>query len=340
MNNRVTHTVEKILCGKSHVPQQECGEAFAPVNIALCKYWGKRDSVLNLPITSSLSISLDDQGAKTRVSVLNVGKQPMQDRIILNQQLLSEELSFVKKLRVYLDLFREHRDRYFQVETEVNIPVAAGLASSACGFAALVKALDQLYGWALSSKDLSILARLGSGSACRSLWNGFVEWKQGHCRQGLDSHGYPIAVEWSDLRIGLLIFDNKPKKISSRMAMEETMNTSPFYKVWPEVVEQDLVALKVAIQKHDFETLGRVAEANALKMHALMMTARMPIVYSSPETLAVQHQIWDCRQNGLSVYFTQDAGPNLKLLFLVKDLEDIKNVFPTLKVVAPFRGML
>jgi diphosphomevalonate decarboxylase len=329
MNN----TVSKLLLGKKREPQALSAESFAPANIALCKYWGKRDSALNLPLTSSLSISLGEKGANTRISVLDSAES---DVVILNQERLAEESSFVKKLSAYLDLFRDVSDRFFQVETTSNIPVAAGLASSACGFAALIKALDKLYAWELDQKALSILARLGSGSACRSLWNGFVEWDRGQCMDGLDSHGYPLEVQWPELRIGLLIFEPLPKKISSRMAMEHTVQTSPFYKIWPIVVEEDLLKLKRAIKAHDFETFGSVAEANALKMHALMMTAKTPIVYGSPKTLEAQHRIWDCRHQGLAVYFTQDAGPNLKLLFLAKDLDTVKQGFPELEVIAPF----
>lgn len=330
--------VDKILGTKIGMPQKKTGEAFAPANIALCKYWGKRDAVLNLPHTHSLSISLNDLGARTRICMRDT-KEFLQDRVILNGEEVDKNKPFAKALTSFLDLFRVHKNMYFQVETNVNTPIAAGLASSASGFAALTKALNDLYAWELELDKLSILARLGSGSASRSLWDGFVEWQRGHCREGLDSHGIPLGIKWPELKVGLLIVNAEPKNISSRMAMEKTVNTSPFYKVWPEIVAKDLAILKSAIEERNFKELGNIAEANAQAMHALMMTARPSIIYSTPETLKAQHQIWKLREAGLSLYFTQDAGPNLKLLFLEKDFTDVQNVFPTLKVVTPFENV-
>lgn len=345
MNNMHSQTlkkniVNKILGDKTRTPQKSVGQAFAPANIALCKYWGKRDLILNLPMTNSLSISLNEEGARTKISLWEAPKADTHDKIILNTELVHPDKPFSKALSLYLDFFRTHEEMRFQIETDVDIPIAAGLASSACGFAALVKSLNDLYAWELEPHKLSILARLGSGSASRSLWDGFVEWERGCCVEGLDSYGVPLTVQWPELRIGLLILETKQKNISSRVAMENTLNTSPFYRIWPEVVEQDLCVLKSAILKRDFNTLGTVSEANAQAMHALMMTARPSILYSTPETLKAQNQIGMCRQEGLSVYFTQDAGPNLKLLFLEKDLNAVKDIFPALKVVAPFERFL
>lgn len=333
--------VDKILLGKTCIPSKSKGFAFAPSNIALCKYWGKRDNILNLPVTGSLSISLGDKGASTTIYPIEAEK----DVVVVNGNPIDSDVPFVRALSSYLDLFRSHSagghsgpPLRFHVDTNVNIPIAAGLASSACGFAALAKALDNLYGWELEASALSILARLGSGSASRSIWNGFVEWQKGNCPEGLDSHGVLIPVEWPELRVGLLIFRREEKTVSSRIAMETTVKTSPFYARWPEVVDGDLTQLRRAIMEQDFKTVGEVSEANALAMHALMMTAKPSIVYSEPETLKAQQQIWACRHRGLQIYFTQDAGPNLKLLFLEKDLEIVKREFVGVEVLAPFGG--
>lgn len=160
---------------------KDVGSAYAPTNIALCKYWGKRNQQINLPLTSSLSIALPSKGARTHI------KQHTHDQVVLNGQLLAMDSTFVKRLASFLDLFRDESTWALSVDIEMNIPVAAGLASSACGFAALVLSLDDLFGWQLSKKELSILARLGSGSASRSLWNGFVEWHAGEQEDGMDS---------------------------------------------------------------------------------------------------------------------------------------------------------
>ncbi len=315
------------------VPKYRQGTAFAPANIALCKYWGKRDLELNLPTTSSLSISLGSFGAKT---TLYLQEGASHDVVFVNGKEVKAESTFVQNLVAFLDLFRPSPFSFFQIETEVNIPIGAGLASSACGFAAVVGALNQLYGWQLSMSNLSILARLGSGSAARSFWHGFVEWNCGVEKNGMDSFGVSLCEKWPNLRIGLLIFNAAQKPISSRIAMQNTVLTSPFYKLWPEKQACDLNRLREAIQSQNFIVLGETAESNALAMHALMLTANPAFFYSEPQTIAAQHKIWHHRRLGLPLFFTQDAGPNLKLLFLEQDSEAIEEIFPELEIIAPF----
>lgn len=335
--------IKQILQEQPSCPQQAFGQAFAPANIALCKYWGKRDEEFNLPLTNSLSISLGHYGAITKISEIDQAK----DRLLVNNTELVKESSrdltknslqqqsFYTRLIAFLDLFRRTPDTRFQVETEVNIPIAAGLASSACGFAALVKALAELYHWKIEKKHLSVLARLGSGSACRSLWDGFVEWEKGERSDGLDSHGIPLELTFKGLRIGLFIVDRTEKPISSRLAMKKTKETSLFFSKWPEQVALDLLTIKMALKNQDFDLLGRTSESNAMAMHALMMTANPPILYITPETVQAMQTVWRCRAEGLSIYFTQDAGPNLKLLFLEKDSQVIQERFKGLSIIDP-----
>jgi diphosphomevalonate decarboxylase len=301
--------VKAILKQKSLVPSQDTAECFAPSNIALVKYWGKKNQTLNLPVTSSLSVSLGDKGATTRICLSE------QDTFILNGKMLDPDTDFSKRLKKFLDLFRA-RNIFYQVETQSNIPIAAGLASSAAGFAALVKALNSFYGWHLNETELSILSRLGSGSACRSIWNGFVEWQIGTREDGMDSHGLPLKQQFPDLCIGLLIFSENKKSIGSTEAMQRTLETSKLYQNWPGQVEMDLSQIKKAITNQDFELLGKTAEHNALSMHATMLS----------------------RAEGLPVYFTQDAGPNLKLIFLKSQLSQIQASFPQAQVIELFNA--
>ena len=164
--------VQRIFPGPLHfVPKREQGLAFAPTNIALCKYWGKRNAELNLPMTSSLSISLPDKGSMTNVALVD---KP-HDVIILNDEEIPHDSDFSRRIVQFLDLFRPEKNWHLMIYIKMNLPVAAGLASSACGFASLISALNDIFAWQLSHTDLSILARIGSGSAARSLWNGFVE---------------------------------------------------------------------------------------------------------------------------------------------------------------------
>jgi diphosphomevalonate decarboxylase len=327
--------VQHFFKSRTVYPQKEKGIAYAPTNIALCKYWGKRNAELNLPVTSSLSIALPDKGTMTTLSVAATS----QDNIILNGLPIANDSSFLKRTSAYLDLFRPSKDWYLNIDININIPIAAGLASSASGFASLVSALNDLFDWRLPKRDLSILARIGSGSACRSLWNGFVEWHAGVQEDGMDSFGEPLAFEWPSLRVGILTFSERPKPISSRDAMQTTVNTSTLYASWPDKVRHNMSLLKQALQTKDFELLGATAESNALSMHATMLDSWPPICYFLPETIAAMQQIWQLRSEGLALYFTQDAGPNLKLLFLAKDQETVLKHFPDLSVVDVFESV-
>lgn len=314
------------------MPKQPSARAFAPSNIALCKYWGKRNVELNLPITGSLSISLGNHGTTTALKLSDSGR----DEVILNGEPLDKNSAFCKRLSLFLNLFREEGGWSLEVSTDSNIPTAAGLASSASGFAALILAMDKLFGWDLPLKDLSILARLGSGSACRSLWQGFVEWHVGHEEDGMDSHGEELPYPWQEFCIGILLLSTKEKQISSTVAMQRTLSTSSFYSLWPQKVAQDIATIHSAIKAKDFLSLGQCAESNALAMHATMLTSWPPISYATPETMAEMHHIWHLRSEGLPLFFTQDAGPNLKLLFLESIEDVVKEQFPRLDIIKPF----
>ncbi len=306
------------------------GIAWASSNVALCKYWGKRDEELNLPMTSSLSVSLGKLGACTRVSENHGG-----ERYLVNGKVVAQESIFARRLKEFLDLYR--RDGiYYTVETNVNIPIAAGFASSACGFAALTMALDQLYNWGLDKKELSILARLGSGSACRSIADGFVEWHRGiHC-DGMDSYAEKLDYSWPELSIGLLTVSREEKPLPSRDAMKLAVNTSPLYARWPEQVTLDLAYIKTAMSTKDFTLLGEVAENNAIAMHELMKSSVPTIDYSTQGTLRAIASMGELRASGVPIYFTQDAGPNVQFLFLAPWKQYILNCFPTIEIIAPF----
>ncbi len=160
--------INKILGRKYDVVNSHVS-AFAPVNIALCKYWGKRDESLNLPITDSLSVSLANLGTTTELAVNNEG-----DQVYLNNRRIGEDSEFFKRVINLINLFRRDPKLHFTIKTQNDVATKAGLASSASGFCALARALDKLFSWNLDDRTLSIIARLGSGSASRSIANGFV----------------------------------------------------------------------------------------------------------------------------------------------------------------------
>jgi diphosphomevalonate decarboxylase len=300
--------------------------AFAPANIALCKYWGKSNSELNFPTTPSLSISLGNKGSYVNLSLAS------QNSLSINGENINPDTQSFKRVFEFLGLFSSEK---FVVKSQNNIPTAAGLASSSSSFAALTLALDKLYEWNLPLSTLSCLARLGSGSACRSMYQGFVMWSDNPEK----SYGIPIKTQWEELRIGLLIFNTSEKSISSRQAMLHTKNTSPLYKAWCKNSHRDFEIILNSIEQQNFKKLGETAEYNALSLHAVMLAARPSIIYSQPETLQAISKVHKLRNEGLNVYITQDAGPNLKLLFLEKDISVMKSNFFELEVVNPFEKL-
>jgi diphosphomevalonate decarboxylase len=318
--------VDQILADAANNPIAEA-DAFAPANIALCKYWGKRNTELNLPVTSSLSMSLGELGSRCRISL-----RDDVDEIILNGTPLAPDSPFSTRASRYLDLFRKTTGCYYRLDTTNTIPTAAGFASSASGFASLVLALNTLHGWDLPDSALSILARLGSGSACRSLWQGFVEWHAGRAPDGSDCYAEPLDAEWPELRIGLLVLEAGKKPIGSREAMQRTVETSALYRAWPGKVATDLRTLRKAIEARDIELLGATAESNALSMHATMMAAIPPVLYWLPASITTMQSIWQCRREGLPVYLTMDAGPNIKLLFLSEHKTAVQERFPDILI--------
>ncbi len=259
------------------------------------------------------------------------------DSVYLNGELQPPDSSFAQRTIAFLDLFRPMLgNAAFEVRTENNIPTAAGLASSASGFAALVLALDDLAGWGLDRKSLSMLARLGSGSASRSVHDGFVQWHAGTNPDGTDSFAEPFSKPWKEFRIGILELSNARKPVGSRDGMNRTVETSELYKSWPQQAATDLEIIRTAIEARDFPTLGKTAERNALAMHATMMAAWPPLLYLQPETIEQIHKVQRIRAEGLEVYLTIDAGPNIKLLFLEENGDSIAAAFPGLQTIKPF----
>jgi len=292
--------------------------AKAHSNIALIKYWGKRDSNLMLPQNSSISMTLDKFYTITTVEFSE--KQKEDELFINNEKQLGEELEGIKKP---LDEIRKKAKISLKAKifSENNFPTAAGLASSASGFAALALAASTAAGLKLNEKELSILARLGSGSASRSILGGFVEWQKGEKADGSDSYAVQIANEkhWLEFKMLVTIVSAKEKKIKSRAGMSQTVKTCPYYKAWLETINEDLNNVRKGIKEKNFSLVGSTAEFNALKMHATMITTKPSIIYWQPLTMQIIHLINELRDSGLECYFTIDAGPNVKVMCLEKD---------------------
>lgn len=328
MHDIQTQFVKNVLSGTQSQPKGT-GSAFAPSNIALSKYWGKRDAALNLPVNTSLSVSLGDLGTKTEIQCSE------KSAVYLNGGLQDPDSSFSRRIVSFLDLFPMVGNA-FEVRTENNIPTAAGLASSASGFAALVMALDDLAGWGLDKRKLSMLARLGSGSAARSVYEGFVQWHAGANADGTDSFAEKISSDWKEFRIGILELTDAPKPVGSRDGMNRTVQTSELYNSWPAQANADIDIIRRAIEVKDFPVLGKTAERNALSMHATMMSAWPPLIYLQPESIEMIHKVQRVRADGLEVYLTIDAGPNIKLIYLDETESDVLSAFHDVQIIKPF----
>lgn len=294
------------------------GKARAYSNIALIKYWGKRDESYVLPMNSSVSLTLECFYTETQVIFSNSFNE---DIFYLNDKL--QDRAATQKISSFLDLFRKASNNSMKATVNSNnfVPTAAGLASSASGFAALAAATNIASGLNLNPKDLSMYARQGSGSATRSIYGGFVEWQRG--RSEKDS--YAIAIDDASWDIGMVIVivNSKEKSVSSREGMKHTVATSPFYKVWPQSAEEDIKEIKLAIANRDFEKVGSITERNGLMMHATMLGANPPLSYWEPDSVLVMQMVRELRKEGILSYFTMDAGPNVKILCRLSEANKI-----------------
>lgn len=282
--------------------------ALAHPNIALVKYWGKRNVALNLPAVSSLSLTLDGFATRTLV---DWGTD--HDAVEINGE--RAEPAEAAKVLATLDRIDPARPPC-RVASRNDFPTGAGLASSASAFAALVVAAATAAGRPLDEVELSILARQGSGSACRSLWGGFVAWQKGERADGTDSHGVPVAppTHW-DVAMVVAVVSTARKAVGSTEGMERSRNTSPLYDTWVAQAEADVAEGTAAVLARDLPRLGRVMEASTYKMHATMLTSQPPLLYWQPESVACLHAVWNLREReGVSAWTTMDAGPQVKIL--------------------------
>jgi diphosphomevalonate decarboxylase len=296
--------------------------AVAGTNIALVKYWGKRDEALNLPATGSLSLTLDRLGTRTRVAF--DGGDGARDRVTLDGAPAAEKVA--ARVTAFLDRVRARAEIATRatVVTDNSVPTASGLASSASGFAALAVAAARAAGLELAPAELSILARLGSGSAARSIFGGFVEMARGSRADGTDAAARPLPEgDGWDVRLVVAITAAGEKALGSTAAMRRTAETSPYYDAWVRGVDGDLAAARAALGARDLAALGAVAERSALRMHASALAADPPILYWNPATVAAMARVRALRSAGTPAFFTIDAGPHVKVLCAARDAEAI-----------------
>ncbi|MEZ4402491.1 MAG: diphosphomevalonate decarboxylase [Kofleriaceae bacterium] len=294
--------------------------ARACANIALVKYWGKRDAALNLPAAGSLSLTLD---ALTTVTTVRFDPALPADAMRLGG--VAAPPAVLARTSAWLDLVRALAGTTARatVDTVNHFPTASGLASSASGFAALALAASRAAGLDLDGAALSRLARLGSGSAARSIYGGLVRMAAGGRADGADAIAHPIAVDpaWlGSLRMVIAeVGGGAPKTHGSRDAMDHCAATSPLYAAWVACVPADLAAAEAAIAAADLPALGAITEGSALAMHAAAIASRPTVLYWQPPTLAALAAVRAARADGVAAWATMDAGPHVKVLTTAAD---------------------
>jgi len=291
--------------------------ALANANIALIKYWGKKDPALNLPAAGSLSLVLDALQTTTQVSFID----GPQDELILDGRPTTGK-AFARMVR-FVDLVRAQsgQNQRVRMVSANEFPTAAGLASSASAFAAMALAVSQLFGQQLSPRELSILARRGSGSAARSVPAGFARMYAGSQPDGSDAYAENIPDIPLNLYAVIAVASAEPKKVGSTDGMEHTRLTSPYHSAWLAAVDKDLSVCEDALRKGDIDVLAQVVEGNTLAMHANAMAARPGIIYFQSPTLWALEQVRAMRAEGTPVFFTVDAGPHLVAFTLPEHVE-------------------
>jgi len=201
------------------------------------------------------------------------------------------------------------------VESVNNFPTSAGLASSASSFACLTLAASRAAGLNMDNNELSLFARMGSGSAARSIYGGFVEMKLGERADGADAVAHPLFPrEHWDLTVLIAITSEEKKKTGSTDGMELSRTTSPYYKPWIESSAKDITDMRKAVKEKDFQKVAEIAEFSCLKMHALALASNPGLIYWNGTTIDLMHKVREMRNMGVPVFFTIDAGPQLKAI--------------------------
>jgi len=296
--------------------------SIANSNIAAIKYWGNRDHTLRLPVTGSLSMNLD--GLPTRTTVA-FDPSLTADVVVLGGDIQSPESS--KRVSDHLDRVRARAGikTFARVDSQNNFPAGTGIASSASGFAALTLAACTAAGLALSERDLSILARQGSGSASRSIPTGFVEWQMGANSDGSDSFAFSIAApdHWA-LADCIAIVSHTHKEVGSTGG-HALAHTSPLQPARIDDTPRRLHACREALLARNFPAFAEIVEEDSTIMHAIMMTSRPPLYYWLPPTLAIMEAVRKWRAEGLPACFTIDAGPNVHVITFAEHMAEVSN---------------
>lgn len=293
--------------------------ARAHPNIAFIKYWGNADDDLRLPVNSSISMNLDGLYAETTVEW---DESLTKDNLNLNGnpeagQALQRVVNHMNRIRTRLDI-----STFASIKSANNFPTGTGIASSAAAFAALSVAACSAANADLTEKELSTIARIGSGSASRSVPSGFVEWYAGDSHESSYAESVASPEHW-DLVDVIAIVSDQHKKTGSQ-AGHPTAKTSDLQDARVAGAQQRLDTVRQAILDKNFPKFAEIVELDSNLMHAIMMTSNPPLFYWNPATLTIMEQVRTWREEGLSVCYTLDAGPNVHCICIRKDAEEVR----------------
>ncbi len=302
--------------------------AIAPSNIAFTKYWGRKDEKLRLPENGSVSMCLSNLLTTTTVEF---SKEYKKDEVIINGGGLEKDES--GRVMKHLDRIRilANVKERAKVVSNNNFPSGTGLSSSASGFAALTVAATQAAGLELSEKKLSILARQGSGSACRSIPSGFVEWVDGNTSDTSFAKQIFPATTWDIVDIVAVVSTDK-KEVPTSQGMKSA-KSSPFMKVRLRRMKQKNNKVKKLIKQKNFKEFGELIEQEALELHTIMLTQYPPLIYWTPGTLNIMKLVSHWRNEGIPVYFTINTGQDIHLICEQKNVQKVKNKLKTVEEV-------
>lgn len=284
-------------------------------NIAIIKYWGKKAEKEMVPATSSISLTLENMFTETTLSPLPADAKA--DEFYINEQLQNEAEH--AKMRKIIDRYRPEGAGFVRIDTKNNMPTAAGLSSSSSGLSALVKACNAYFQLGLNRRELALEAKFASGSSSRSFYGPLAAWDKD------SGEIYPVKTDLK-LAMIMLVLEDQKKPISSRDGMKLCVETSTTFDEWIRQSEQDYKDMLVYLKENDFKKVGELTEKNALAMHATTKTATPSFSYLTDASYEAMDFVRQLRKQGEACYFTMDAGPNVKVLCLEKDLEHLSEL--------------
>ena len=284
------------------------GYSLGYANIALVKYWGKKSKDPVLPYNPNISLRLDNLLSKTKIEKSSSNE----DEFYINDEKQGAEE--VNKMIKFISKFTPVDREKICIKSYNTVPTAAGLSSSSSGTMALVLACNEYFKLNKSTQEMVEIAKEGSGSSCRSFYK-LAAWLE-------DGSVEELSCKL-DFGMMVLVVNEDRKKISSRVAMEQCVQTSTTFSSWVKKAKKDFILMKDALKKADFEKIGEITESNALAMHETTTTSSPSFTFLTEESHHAMDIVKQLRSQGYRCYFTMDAGPNVKVLYLKEDQDKL-----------------